>query len=70
METETVELTAEEKALERQEWIADAVDVLIAEPFSWPADHAQRYADAIADTYLAEGLSAEEAIEEDRQYWD
>jgi len=66
---ETVELTAEETALGRQEWIADVVDILIAAPFSWPADHAQSYADAIADTYLAEGLSAEEAIEEDRHYW-
>ena len=65
-----MEMTAEETALERQEWIADVVDILIIEPFSWPADHAQSYAVAIADTYLAEGFSAEEAIGEDRQYWD
>jgi hypothetical protein len=55
---------------ERQEWIEDAIFILVNEPFSWTAEQARSYADAIAETYLAEGYSPEEAIDEDRQYWD
>ncbi len=46
-------------AEERQEWIDDAVEVLIAEPFSWLEEHARSYADTITDTYLAEGMTPE-----------
>jgi hypothetical protein len=55
---------------ERQEWIEDAIFILVNEPFSWTAEQARSYAGAIAETYLAEGYAPEEAIAEDRQYWD
>jgi hypothetical protein len=55
---------------ERQEWIEDAVFILMNEPFSWTAEQARSYADAIAETYLGEGYSPDEAIDEDRKYWD
>lgn len=67
--TESV-AAAVESSEERHEWIEDAVFILTNEPFSWTDEQARSYADAIAETYLAEGYSPDEAIDEDRQYWD
>ncbi len=65
-----VDAVAVEGADKRREWIEDAVFILTNDPFSWTNEQAHSFADAIAETYLAEGYSPEEAIGEDRQYWD
>ncbi|NTF25014.1 hypothetical protein G6L47_07195 [Agrobacterium rubi] len=54
---------------DRREWIADAVLILTSEPYSWTREQAQSYGEAVFETYFNEGFSADEAIEEDRQYW-
>lgn len=69
--TEPPTMTDAELAAEiRKEWIDDAVIYLLAPPFSWTEEQARSYADAIADTYIDDGHEPEDAVEEDRQYWD